>query len=213
MKNCFRDPIAEIQLAADLLNTAASAHLVGDHSTARESLLKANMPEVRAFSESLWGAKSKYVPVVAKSPAPAITKGEYRRMPTSCERRALHARDGFHCRFCGMPVVRAEVRRYLTQAYPDLNLWAVGNKNQHAALQCMWVQYDHLTPHSRGGTNELNNLVIACAPCNYSRMQFTLSEVGLANPLDRETIRLPWDGLERLLPKKARIEAPTYAQR
>lgn len=28
---------------------------------------------------------------------------------------------------------------------------------------------EHLAPVSRGGTNDLSNIVAACAPCNYSR--------------------------------------------
>ena len=134
MKNCLREPIPEIQFAADLLNTAADNHLAGNHQGARDALSVADMPEVRAFTESMWGAKSKYVPVVPKASGAPVAKGEI-RMPSSEERRALHARDGFHCRFCGMPVVRAEVRQYLVKAYPELNLWAAGNQNQHAALQ------------------------------------------------------------------------------
>lgn len=204
MKNCFRNPIPEIQLAADLLEQAAEAHIDGDHQTARARLLEANIPAVRDFTESLWGKSSPYVPLVPKS-VRSVASNASTRMPTGEEKRAMHARDGFHCRFCGMPLIRSEVRQYLVKAYPELGLWAAGNKNQHAAFQCMWVQYDHLTPHSRGGTNELANMVVTCAPCNYSRMQFTLEEVGLANPLNREPERSAWDGLERLLPSGKRI--------
>lgn len=35
---------------------------------------------------------------------------------------------------------------------------------------------DHLTPSSRGGTNELSNLVIACALCNQAKSDLTLRE-------------------------------------
>jgi 5-methylcytosine-specific restriction endonuclease McrA len=61
----------------------------------------------------------------------------------------------------------------------------------------MWAQYDHILPHSRGGTSELSNMVVTCAPCNFGRMEFTLAEVGLADPRDRAPIRSSWDGLER----------------
>jgi 5-methylcytosine-specific restriction endonuclease McrA len=61
----------------------------------------------------------------------------------------------------------------------------------------MWVQFDHLLPHCRGGDNSLDNMVITCAPCNFGRMQYTLDEVGLINPLTREPVRTSWDGLER----------------
>ena len=44
--------------------------------------------------------------------------------------------------------------------------------------QCYWCSknlsveectLDHLMPRSRGGTDALKNLVIACAPCNWGR--------------------------------------------
>lgn len=36
-----------------------------------------------------------------------------------------------------------------------------------------------------------------CAPCNYSRMDFTLDELGLRGPRYSEPVRSSWDGLER----------------
>jgi 5-methylcytosine-specific restriction endonuclease McrA len=61
----------------------------------------------------------------------------------------------------------------------------------------MWLQYDHLLPHARGGTNDLGNIVITCAPCNFARMNYTLEEIGLLDPRTREPVRSDWDGLER----------------
>jgi 5-methylcytosine-specific restriction endonuclease McrA len=63
----------------------------------------------------------------------------------------------------------------------------------------MWVQYDHLIAHSRGGDHDLTNMVVTCAPCNYGRMQYTLEEAYLFNPLEREPRQGTWDGLERML--------------
>ncbi|MCX6971643.1 MAG: HNH endonuclease [Verrucomicrobia bacterium] len=59
------------------------------------------------------------------------------------------------------------------------------------------VEAAHLLPHARGGTNDLENIVITCAPCNYARMNHTLEEVGLIDPRTREPIKSTWDGLER----------------
>lgn len=63
----------------------------------------------------------------------------------------------------------------------------------------MWVQYDHLVPHARGGNNDLKNIVITCAPCNYGRWNKLVEEVGLRDPRDREPVQSTWDGLERFL--------------
>ncbi len=57
--------------------------------------------------------------------------------------------------------------------------------------------YDHVLPHSRGGTSELSNTLIVCQPCNCARMQYSLEEVDLLDPRLREPSRAIWDGLER----------------
>ena len=106
-------------------------------------------------------------------------------------------RDGYHCRFCGIPVIRKEVRVRIREAYRDALPWERNNEGQHAAFQAMWLQYDHLLPHASGGSNEEENIVITCAPCNYGRGERTLKEVGLFDPLKRDPVRSPWDGLER----------------
>jgi 5-methylcytosine-specific restriction endonuclease McrA len=64
----------------------------------------------------------------------------------------------------------------------------------------MWMQFDHVVPHSRGGDNSLENVIVTCAPCNFGRMERTLEEVGLIDPRTLSFLATPWDGLERLLP-------------
>ncbi|MDQ6698748.1 MAG: HNH endonuclease [Acidobacteriota bacterium] len=118
-------------------------------------------------------------------------------MPTTAEKQLLFERDGFHCRFCGIPVIRSEVRQRMRVAYPEALPWGITNPTQHAAFQAMWLQYDHVLPHARGGDNSLGNVVITCAPCNFARMNSTLDEVGLMDPRTREPMRSDWDGLER----------------
>ena len=85
------------------------------------------------------------------------------------------------------------------QAFPEALPWGKTNSSQHAAFQAIWLQYDHVLPHARGGDNSHANVVIACAPCNFARMNYTLEEVGLSNPLSREPSYSGWDGLERFI--------------
>ena len=120
------------------------------------------------------------------------------RMPTSEDRRILHQRDGYHCRFCGIPLIRREIRQRFCKLYPRVPIWGKKNIDQHAAFQAMWAQYDHVVPHAYGGGNDLANLVVTCAPCNFGRMELTLEEANLLDPRAREPVRSSWDGLERL---------------
>ena len=204
---CFRAAIPEIAVAAECLNAAISAHIAGDREQAASLISAANIPAIREWVESLWGEPSPYRQFRSVPDAPPILSRAQRlvlRMPNSTEKKLLLERDGFHCRFCGIPVIRAEIRNRLRKLYPDALPWPTdSNKHQHPAFQAMWVQYDHILPHARGGTNELENMLITCAPCNYARMYYTLEEVGLADPRFREPVRSSWDGLERLLNPKA----------
>jgi len=61
----------------------------------------------------------------------------------------------------------------------------------------MWAQFDHAVPYTRGGSNEMDNLVVTRTPCNFGRMQYTVEEVGLVDPRTRDPVRSMWDGLER----------------
>jgi hypothetical protein len=201
-RSCFRPPIPEIAEAAEHLDKAVSAHVSGQPNQAEELIKQANIPAIREWTESLWGKNSPYVKPRSVADAPPTIERAQRvklRMPNSEEQQALHLRDGYNCRFCGIPVIRRKIRDRLRKLYPSALPWGQKNAFQHAAFQAMWAQYDHILPHARGGNNDLNNIVVTCAPCNYGRMNYTLEEVGLADPRTRSPIRSTWDGLERLL--------------
>jgi hypothetical protein len=198
--HCLRQPIEEIFDAARMLNAGVNAHLEGRRDDAERLFAAADMPQIRAWTESLWGAKSPYVHFRLIQDAPPVLFKPDRygtRMPDKSDLKRLLERDKYHCRFCGIPVIRKEVRQKIRSVYPTAVSWERYNLGQHAAFQAMWAQYDHVLPHSRGGTSELDNMVVTCAPCNFARMEFTLAEVGLTDPRLREPIGSDWDGLER----------------
>uniref|UniRef100_B8HMF3 HNH endonuclease n=1 Tax=Cyanothece sp. (strain PCC 7425 / ATCC 29141) TaxID=395961 RepID=B8HMF3_CYAP4 len=202
---CLREPIPEIAEAAALLNEAVNAHLAGNSQLAEKLIRQADMPLIRDWTESIWGSKSPYIQYRVVPDQPEILPKDRRtkRMPSSAEKQTLHLRDGYHCRFCEIPLIRQEVRQKIATVYPTALPWGKTNVTQHAAFQAMWVQYDHLIPYARGGTNDMDNMVITCAPCNFGRMNYTLAEVGLIDPRLREPIQSEWDGLERFLVLKA----------
>lgn len=200
LRTCFRDPIPELNDAARYLDAAVSAHLQGRIDLSAQLFQLANNPIIWAWTDSVWGKNSTYVKVnkAASNLAPAKRGSkEPARMPSSAQKRELHERDGYHCRFCGLPVVRSETRKRISSAYPGAVPWGKTNNSQHAAFQAMWAQYDHVVPHSHGGTNTLDNLVVTCAACNFGRMSYTIQEVGLSDPRLRPPIQTRWDGLER----------------
>ncbi len=202
LRECIRAPIPEIGEAARLLSEAVSAHLKGNSVQAETLIAKSDMPIIRDWTESIWGTHSPFISVRSLPNAlPTLKKSDRIkiRMPSAHEKQALRNRDGFHCRFCGVHLIRKEVRQALKLLYPNAVLWGRKNIEQHAALQAMWLQYDHVLPHSHGGGNDVENIVITCAPCNFGRMDHLIEEIGLIDPRLRKPEVSNWNGLEQLI--------------
>lgn len=81
--------------------------------------------------------------------------------------KRLAERDGMTCHWCGTWVEdQGTLNRqhwYKTEHGYSMSSEANAHILRHTAT------VDHITPKSRGGTNDLNNLVIACHPCNTGR--------------------------------------------
>lgn len=213
-RRCLRVPIPEIFEASHLLSQAVDAHLQGDYPAAEVLIRAADIPEVWTWTDSLWGSVRKHPEqptylrrrYVENAPV-SLPKSDRVpvRMPTALEKAELIGRYGYNCVFCTMPLIRKEVRVALNRAYPEAAHWSPTTTVCHAGLQCMWLQYDHLVPHSRGGDNSIENLVLTCAGCNYGRMSNTLEEVGLLDPRIHRIEKSNWDGLERFLVQPRQI--------
>ena len=132
---------------------------------------------------------------------PALRKNERnrRRKASWQQERELIARDDHRCRFCGIPLIDKNIRAAMRVYYPDELPWGGTDDSCHAAFLCMWVQYDHVLPHSRGGRTDLDNLVITCGPCNCGRGEWALEEAGLIDPGARPVEQTSWDGLGRFI--------------
>ncbi len=197
-RKSISEPIPQVTEAAKYLDAAVSAHLSGKRGLADELIRAADILEIRIWTKSIW-ANTEIHLCFPRSSASSLPKDQRVkvRMPTRAEKLQIHERDGYNCRFCGMPVIRPEVRGLIRAVYPAALSWGSKEIEQHSAFQAMWAEYDHVLSHARGGTNDLDNLVLACAPCNFGRGGYTLEEVGVQDPRERPIIRSPWDGLER----------------
>lgn len=191
--------------------SALESHLEGDRDTAGAWLRAANSPSVWRYTDQAWGkgAAKRYSFVKDQNSPPSFAMADrpQPRMPTAATKKKVIERDGYHCRFCGIPVIDPKVRQFLAKEYPDSVAWGTTNDSQHAAFQCMWLQWDHILPNSRGGESDFENIVVTCAPCNFGRMEATLEEARLTNPLDSPPPIIwkhhdEWDGLERFFSKR-----------
>lgn len=189
MKDCLSPPLPEIAQSAHLLLNAEAAHVAKRHAEAGQLIGEADCPKVRDWVNSVMGKFNPLVhafyPQVTPAPHLAITDRPRPRMPVASVRREVIERDGYHCRFCGMPVISAKRRKAIAQIYPDQLRWGKSNAERHAAFWCMWLQFDHVLPNGRGGASSPDNVVVACAPCNFGRNNLTLEEAGLSDPRQR----------------------------
>lgn len=207
-QRCLREPIPEVFEAAMRLSAAVDAHLAGNREEAAALIRAADDPAVYAWTDSIWGKQSpeihRFRLVDGAPPRLPVEARPRPRMPTQAIRREVLARDGYHCRFCGIPVIAPNARKALLTVYPDAARWGRRNIEQHAAIQCLWLQFDHVVPNQRGGDSSAANVVITCAPCNFGRMEHTVEEAGLLDPrvVTPSTpggLNVAWDGLERLV--------------
>ena len=196
-RQSLSEPISQLKDAARYLDAAVSAHLQHKSTLADELFRLADMPEIRQWTKSIWANSEVHVRHRSTEPALAKALRTKARMPSQADKVRVHQRDGYHCRFCGVPVVRSQTRKLIHNAYPIAVIWGDKEILQHAAFQAMWAQYDHIVPHARGGTNDLDNLVLTCAPCNFGRAGYTLQEVAVTDPRVRLPVQSQWDGLER----------------
>ena len=216
MRRALVNPIPEVFAAARVLISASKAHIDGDWTTANELFRQADCPLVWAYTDRSWGkgAKERFKFVNVPDPLPyfPLQTRPKPRMPSRVDKEIVKRRDHWHCRFCGIPLVDPAVRDHLKRIYPGSVGWPRTNVGQHAAFQCMWLQFDHLVPNSRGGDSSVGNVVLTCAPCNFGRMEATLEEAQVVNPLEGQPVvawdgYAAWRGLEQILEKAALIES------
>lgn len=207
-RRCLLEPVPAIYQAQDLLNRAANWHLADeqDREKAKKAIYDADLLEIEIWMESIWGP---YLPAVhrrlVEKPAEFYGDKDKRRHPDKELKQKVIDRDGYHCRWCGIPVISTEARDHLKKAYPDAFRWGSKNRHKHAAFQAMThvENHDHVIPRSRGGHTSLENLIVSCSPCNAGRLNFLPEEMCLIRPIPEEGpwIKSDWDGLKRVLKK------------
>lgn len=212
MRRSIKEPIPEIFSAWEAMCSAVDEHLKGNCSRASDLFRQANSPVVWEWLNPAWINVSENV-IVERLPGDSQIVPKAERDPdrniAMRVRTAVLRRDGYRCRYCGIPIVHADIRKIAAELYPSSVSWdTLDPKKQHAGFQCLWLQFDHVKPHSHGGRSNEDNVVISCALCNFGKDRFTLRELDLEDPRLREPVSKDYDGLERLRskppPKKPR---------
>lgn len=233
LRNHLYTPIPELFAAAKLLHQAALAHVAGDRETAAALIAQTDSdpsltdspifdwseilfagrnlsfgkivcPTIRAEIFDLSPDPGKPQPLPAEQRDPG-------KVPNGIEKEVI-ARDGYFCRYCNVPVIHPKAQSVLRKAYPHEYRWgdvrgeakaSPRNIEKHVVFQALDLDIDHVVPRSYGGRNTLENLIVSCAPCNNGKQSYTLAEIRLSDPRDREPL-MPegfehWDGLTLIL--------------
>lgn len=123
-----------------------------------------------------------------------------RNAPRELQRRVFQ-RDSYTCRYCGLRQVSMEVLRAFERVVGTTVFRTVGtNAQQHGVVHAFKIVADHVVPHCRGGRTDMDNLVSACAGCNYGKASYTVGELAITDPRDRPPCGDDWDGMLALLP-------------
>ena len=96
----------------------------------------------------------------------------------------LFSNDNYRCRYCGTPIV-GDRKQFVALAerlaMPELVVTG-GNEARHGLYLTFRGSHDHLVPLAEGGTNDMENLLTACWPCQFGKFKYSLHDLGMTHP-------------------------------
>lgn len=183
---------------------AADLMVAGQRDDALDKIMEADLQSLTdwfdkcAQQDSIEHLKALGIENPRLRKAPKKIKKRRDTLKLSTKRRVF-ARDGWHCRFCGVRIIDPEVMKSLGKDFPEIR-WG-GNRANKDRHGCVGVvgSIDHVLPCSWGGINGEDNLIAACWACQFSKMEYLIEDLGLCDPRDRPAVKNAWDGLRRVL--------------
>lgn len=109
----------------------------------------------------------------------------------------IYQRDGYRCRYCGIRVIDTKALLKMEKMVGKEIFQVKGkNSDRHGVALVLRATIDHIKPLSRGGRTKLDNLVTSCWSCNYGKLNATLEQLGISNPLNKQSNpNRSWNGL------------------
>lgn len=159
-----------------------------------------------ALQSGIWRAKHSGVLGSEKPDSPKRKSIAQKRMV------AIFRRDNWRCRYCGIRV--GGNRKFFEKFSSVINMPELvqgrTDETRHGLYSLLMASYDHITPHSRGGSDDDSNLVTACWGCQFGKFNFTLEELGLQTPdSDISGKKGEWQGVS---PQLAELEESQSSQ-
>lgn len=204
IRNSLLPATLDMDRAADLLDAAADLILADRSEEAVTLIQQADIITLFDIREQASRAPPLFSVHRVRETANLLARipKEHRAPPFKSEStlgEAVFRRDGWRCRYCGCRIIPSRVRRWVNKFLPGTVRWNnAKNLECHAGFWTLWGSVDHVIPRARGGCNKAHNLVTACMVCNFAKEDYTLEQLGLADPRCRAPVLGDWDGLTRL---------------
>lgn len=179
-------PPSQLYAATSQLAAIAEALEAGETGTARDALLDVDLAACRGH----WAAGGSEASRRHKEGRHVAATTRKRGPVSATMRIQIGERDGWHCRYCRLPVVwDGYFRTVFAAKFSDIgdsvnDLWRI-----------FALSPDHVVPLAAGGDNTPANVVTACGTCNYAKGHCLLDELGLIDPRSRQLIADGWRGL------------------
>jgi 5-methylcytosine-specific restriction endonuclease McrA len=123
-------------------------------------------------------------------------------MPSDRVKATVFERDRWACRYCGEAVFLSPALRALEELSPGHGYWH-GNGRRELMTKLLLdrcAAVDHVNPVTRGGGDELENLVCACWSCNTKKSDGDPAEWrAKLRPSTEARVAIGWDGLFSVL--------------
>jgi 5-methylcytosine-specific restriction endonuclease McrA len=198
-KNCPLPPPRYFNQSLNVFIKAYKAAEAGNKNLAIKLLADTRGEELRNWyiehgQMSGWHYRAK----ARKKPKPKRYTGVLEKNKSFAKYEAqVYQRDGYRCGYCGIRVIDTKALLKMEKIVGKKYFKVKGKNNErHGVALALRATIDHIKPLSRGGCTRMDNLVTSCWSCNYGKLNATLEQLGLDNPLERTTItRLHWNGL------------------
>ena len=114
----------------------------------------------------------------------------------------IFTRDKWCCRYCGVEVFFSPALKALNSRFPNSGYYhRNGRKDKMSQLllnRCGAI--DHIVPVSKGGSNDLDNLICACWQCNSTKSNSeSIDWINKILKIDELVTADGWDGLLSVL--------------
>ena len=187
----FDSQIDRLEQALKIANT--------DPDQSREIVKSIDSEEMKrwfigvALKAGAWRAKYSGVSSVD------IKNSKQRKVISQKRLEDLFKRDKWRCRYCGIRVAgnRKHFKNFAKAIRMAELVSGRTDKSRHGIYLMLMASYDHVKPHSEGGSNDDSNLVTSCWSCQFGKYKYSLEELGLENPFQREPETFgDWCGLK-----------------